>query len=141
MLYTRRELCLLLPALTASAGLAAPKPSLPSKAYRFEELPVRQNGANVSRAILRGETHEGFPIEAHETSLAPGGMPHPPHHHSHEEMFLVREGTIEVTISGKASRLGPGGVAYIASNEEHGIKNVGAAHAQYFVIALGSEEA
>jgi hypothetical protein len=30
-------------------------------------------------------------------------------------------------------------VAYVASNEEHGIRNAGAAHAQYFVIALGGE--
>jgi len=30
-------------------------------------------------------------------------------------------------------------VAYVASNEEHGIKNAGSTHAQYFVIALGGE--
>jgi hypothetical protein len=30
-------------------------------------------------------------------------------------------------------------VAYVASNEEHGIRNAGSTHAQYFVIALGTE--
>jgi mannose-6-phosphate isomerase-like protein (cupin superfamily) len=66
-------------------------------------------------------------------------MPHPAHHHAHEEVFLVREGTLEVTITGRASRLGPGSLAYVASNEEHGIRNPETTHAQYFVIALGTE--
>ena len=63
--------------------------------------------------------------------------PHAPHHHEHEEMVMVQNGTIEVTILGKATRLGPGGVGYVASNEEHGWKNVGDGPANYFVIAFG----
>jgi quercetin dioxygenase-like cupin family protein len=127
--------------LAAAAVQAAPSAPIPSKAYRFEDLPVRKNGQNESRAILNGDTHKGFPIEMHETTLAPGMMPHPPHHHAHEEIFLVREGTVEVTVNGKSTRLGPGSAAYMASNDEHGIKNVGDGHANYFVIALGSDEA
>ena len=141
MNYSRRDLALLLPALAAAAGSAATNDVLTSKVYRFEDLPVKQNGKNTSRAIATGKTHKGFPIEMHETSLAPGAMPHPPHHHFHEEIFLIREGTVEVTVTGKATRLGPGSAAYMGSNDEHGIKNVGDGYAQYFVIALGPEEA
>ena len=46
-------------------------------------------------------------------------------------------GTLDVTIEGKTTRLTPGSVAYVASNELHGWKNPGADRAQYFVIALG----
>jgi quercetin dioxygenase-like cupin family protein len=67
-------------------------------------------------------------------------MPHPSHRHRQEEMFLIREGTVEVTIAGRSTRLGPGGVAFIASNEEHGILNAGSTHAEYFVLALGSSK-
>jgi len=49
---------------------------------------------------------------------------------------MVREGLMEVTISGKVSRLGPGSVAYVASQEHHGWKNVGSGRAHYFVLAL-----
>jgi quercetin dioxygenase-like cupin family protein len=55
----------------------------------------------------------------------------------HEEMLLLREGTMEITIEGKKSRLGPGGVVYVASNEEHGWQNVGTTPARYFIVALG----
>ena len=70
-------------------------------------------GRTVGRAILEGDTHAGVPIELHETELAPGQMPHPPHHHVHEEMILVREGTMEVTIAGKSAKLGPGSVGFV----------------------------
>ena len=106
--------------------------------FRFEDLPVRQNGANRGRAVLRGKTHRNFSIECHETELAPGNAPHAPHHHANEEMMMIREGTMEVTISGKTERLGPGSVVYVASNEEHGWRNVGETVAHYFVLALNT---
>ena len=71
------------------------------------------------------------------TELAPGLAPHAPHKHAHEEMVLVRRGTIEVTIEGKSTRLTPGSIGFVASNEMHGWKNVGTDRAEYFVIALG----
>jgi len=138
MEYSRRQVCFAIPVLMASRGLAAESP-IPSKLLRFEDLPVESGDGNAFRRVLEGTTHSGLRIEMHETDLAPGAMPHPAHHHAHEEIFLIREGTVEVTLAGRAARLGPGSVAYVASNEEHGIKNAGATHAQYFVIALGVE--
>jgi len=136
---TRRNLCLLVPALAVARAPAADQATLPTLIKRFEDLKANTSGENRYWPILEGTTHKGFQIEAHETELAPGNMLHPPHRHRHEEMFLIREGHVEVTVNGKGTRLGPGGVAYIASNEEHGIKNVGTTTAQYFVIALGKD--
>jgi quercetin dioxygenase-like cupin family protein len=111
--------------------------ALPSRVFRFEDMPVRDNGQNKSRAILNGKTVKDYPIEMHMTELAPGLMPHPAHHHAHAEMVMIQEGTLEITIAGKATVAGPGSVAYVAPNEEHGWKNVGSGRARYFVMALG----
>ena len=138
MNYSRRDLSLVLP-LLAAAKAAGQSHVLPSHLYRYEDLPVHGEGLNRGRPIFEGETHTGVAIELHETELAPGQMPHPPHHHPHEEMILVREGTMEVTIAGKSATLGPGGVGYVASGEEHGWRNVGTAHARYFVMAVGRD--
>ncbi len=142
MTFSRRDLGFLLPALTASRAQgqtpAAPA-KLPSKAFRFEDLPVRQNGQNASRAIMNGLTHSRFAIEVHETDLAPGAAPHAPHRHVHEEMVIIVEGTIEFTVNGASTRLGPGSVAFAASNDEHGQRNVGDGIARYVVVALGSD--
>jgi quercetin dioxygenase-like cupin family protein len=142
MNFSRRDLGLLsLAATTVGSTASAAATPLPSKTYRFEDLTVKDNGKTRSRAILNGETHSGFPIEMHMTELAPGEAPHPPHHHVHEEMIMIHEGTLEVTISGNAVKLGPGSSTYVASNEEHGWKNVGTTHALYFVLALGRDQA
>jgi quercetin dioxygenase-like cupin family protein len=141
MSLTRREVCLVLPGLfPVAAGLnalAEQDNSLPSGAFSFDQLPVQvQNGAQI-RHILKGKLATGEPLEAHETTLPPGGSPHPPHHHLHSEMFLIREGTLELTINGKHYRLEPGSLGFVHSNEEHGVKNVGANAATYFIVAIG----
>ena len=137
----RRELALLLPLLSAHAAGAQSK-NLPAKTYRHEDLAVRDNpNGNKSRAILDGESHTGYPVEIHETELAPGNMPHAAHKHEHIEVMLLREGTLEVTIDGAVSTLSPGSVAFLASNSFHGWKNVGTTRASYFVMALGRKRA
>ena len=65
--------------------------------------------------------------------------PHAPHRHIHEEMIMIREGTLEVMIEGKTSTANVGSVVYVASNEFHGWKNVGTGRASYFVLAFGRE--
>ena len=65
--------------------------------------------------------------------------PHAPHHHTHEEILMLRSGQLDVTIQGVTTRASAGSVVYVNSNEEHGWKNPGPARAQYFVIALGRE--
>jgi quercetin dioxygenase-like cupin family protein len=137
---SRRELALLLPVLAAASTGRAGGTALPSAIFKFEELPVNGSGASQSRPIFKGETHENFPVELHETELEPGAAPHPPHRHGHEEAIIMWQGTVEVTISGKSTTLGPGSVAYVASNEEHGWKNVGLNRARYFVLALGRDQ-
>lgn len=139
MKVSRREILLTLPSLAASGWVAAEETPLGTKVSRFEDLPVNATGKNRYRPIVEGVLHDGHPVEAHATELAPGDMPHGSHSHKHEEMFLVREGTVEVTVNGKATRLGPGGVAFIGSGDDHGIHNVGDTPAHYFVIALGRD--
>lgn len=136
MTYTRRDLSILLP-LAAAAAAKAQQTALPSKAFVYEDLPVKVNGENKGRAVMKGETHTGYPVEIHLTELGPGQAPHPPHKHLREEMLMLQTGVLDVTISGKVTRITAGSVAYVASNEEHGWRNPGPGHAQYFVIALG----
>ena len=137
MTLSRRELAWCLPALAAAQSES--KPAAPSLAFKFEDLPARASGPIVTRQILKGDTHSHYLIDLHESELAPGQAPHQPHKHVHEELLMIREGDIEITIAGKTTRIGPGGGAYIASNELHGWRNVGATPAKYFVLALGPD--
>jgi mannose-6-phosphate isomerase-like protein (cupin superfamily) len=140
MHFSRRDWCLALPALAASAAQASEKTKLPSRVYSFKDLKASSQPGFTAREVFQGYTHGGCRIAMHESKLDAGAIPHPPHHHQHEEIFMPREGTLEVTIGGKTSKVGPGDVAYVASNEEHGVRNVGSTSAQYFVLELGADQ-
>jgi quercetin dioxygenase-like cupin family protein len=138
--YSRRDLRMLLPILAATSAVAQPKMALPSKAFKYDDLPVHINGENKGRAVMNGDTHSSFQVEVHLTELGEGQAPHPPHKHVHEEMLLLQSGTVDVTINGQTTRLTPGSVAYVASNDQHGWRNPGPGHAQYFVVAFGRDD-
>jgi mannose-6-phosphate isomerase-like protein (cupin superfamily) len=87
--------------------------------------------------VLKGKLATAESLEVHETTLPPGAVPHAPHHHLHSEMWLIREGTVQLTINGTSHVIGPGSVGFVHSNDEHGIKNVGTTPATYFVVAVG----
>lgn len=137
-MISRREACSLLPlAMIAGSLASAADSSLPSSFFPFESMPVKKTKGVQIRNILKGALATGEEVELHETVLEPGATPHPPHRHKHSEMWLIREGKVEITINGKSSQIGPGSAAFVASNEEHGIRNVGTNPAMYFVVAVG----
>jgi mannose-6-phosphate isomerase-like protein (cupin superfamily) len=147
----RRELFFLLSGLVSTAvaleglpiqgssnqGLPKQDNSLPSATYPFSELPVTSENGAEFRPILKGKLATSESLEVHETTLPPGAMPHAAHHHLHSEMWLIREGTVQLTINGTSHVMGPGSVGFVHSNDEHGIKNVGPTPATYFVVAVG----
>jgi len=155
MKCSRRELGLLLPTLVAAASSpidaqqAAPAggadsveklPVIKTQRFGFDEIPVTTNGKNKQRRMFTAKTHTGFKIESHQSDIAPGEVNHPPHQHLREEMMLIRDGVMELTIAGKPYRLGPGDVGVIGSNEIHNAKNVGTTRAQYFIVNIGRDD-
>jgi mannose-6-phosphate isomerase-like protein (cupin superfamily) len=147
MSITRRDMVSILPGILAAAAAApellngstaeAQSKVLPSATYLFDQLKVDGSDGAQFRPILKGKLATGEILEVHETMLPPGGAPHPAHHHAHSEMWLIREGTVEITIEGKPHRLNGGSLAFVRSNEEHGITNPSDKPASYFVVAIG----
>ena len=142
MEISRRDLCALFPAAALLSALPLQSETTETLAnshvFPFDKLPVHRSADGAeSRPVLQGKLPTGEMLEVHETTLPPGAMPHPPHHHLHSELWLVREGTVELTVNGRGQTIGPGGVGFAASNQKHGIKNVGKVPAQYFVVAVG----
>jgi len=128
----------------AAAQSAAPSCTEPEltdcKGFRFEEAPVRYSSDGAkTRQFMEGHMPGLNIVEVHETTIAPGKAPHPPHRHPNAEFFLVREGMVEFITDNAPMKLGPGSVAYCAPNKLHGIRNVGAVDATYFVMKIGAE--
>jgi quercetin dioxygenase-like cupin family protein len=64
---------------------------------------------------------------------------HPVHHHPWEEMLLIKEGDVEVSINGQKHRAGPGYLIFFASNDPHNLQNVGDRPATYYVINFDTD--
>ena len=128
MEMTRRNACSLLSSMLVPRLLSGQAPYgqgqvMPSALFPFDKLPVHASSGAEIRAVLKGKLATGESLEVHETTLPPGGAPHPPHHHLHSEMWLIREGTVELTVNGAVSHLGPGSVGFVRSGDEHGLRN------------------
>lgn len=65
---------------------------------------------------------EGF-VMGHVTIEKQGSVPC--HHHPQEEVYLIVEGTGEIQIGDKVSKVKKGDYVYIKPHEKHSLKNTG----------------
>jgi len=115
--------------------LAAAQPPLRSTVFRPDSARSARATASGSNTSLVDTVTATFGrLEAHVTKVAPGQSPHAPHKHPDEELILLMHGTLEVTQEGTVRLARPGDVIFQASNEMHGLKNVGPDTASYYVI-------
>ncbi|MGB7191228.1 MAG: cupin domain-containing protein [Acidobacteriaceae bacterium] len=144
MALTRREICALIPAFAAMAivpGEAAEhdtgRPALPSKIYDPRQIPVDGDKNRQYTPLFEGDTYSGMAVSLHDTALAPGSVVHGRISHLGDELFLVREGVLEVEFNGKRWDVGPGSAAYVASKTLYAVRNAGTQWTRYFVLLFG----
>lgn len=77
------------------------------------------------RPLLTHDT--GSSIEIFDTS-GPAGAGPPPHQHPWEEIYVVLDGELEVTVDGETHVLKRGGVAHIPGATVHAYHNLTEAH-------------
>ena len=94
MKLSRRDLGVLLPALVASgattlgaqqapaAATAADNsveklPVMKTQHFKYDALPVTNNGKNRRLSMFTAKTHTGFKMESHSSDIAPGEVNHP----------------------------------------------------------------
>jgi quercetin dioxygenase-like cupin family protein len=100
----------------------------------WDSLTPRYTPVGVSRAVFDNSTATLPKLEVHVTTLRPGMLSHAVHHHAWEEMLLIKEGQVEVSINGQKHPAGPGCLIFFASHDPHNLKNVGTTDATYYVI-------
>lgn len=120
-------------ALVALAQTAA-KPVMHSGVFNFVNFPVELKPSGERRQVFDSPTATLGRLECHVTTLNPGESPHPAHRHPEEEVMILKEGALEEVLNGVTNRVDPGGVIFCASNERHGMKNIGTNRATYYVF-------
>jgi quercetin dioxygenase-like cupin family protein len=120
------------------AGLAvsraASAPQMRSRVFDWTQLKPELNKSGERREVFDAPTATLERLASHVTTLNPGQAPHPAHKHPEEELMILRQGTLEVTLNGQTTRVETGGMIFCASNEMHGLRNVGTIPAIYYVV-------
>lgn len=139
-----RSLGLLLALVAVRAVSAEAQPPVPaakpvaakigSSVFKWEDLKVRPTAVGERRDVADNPTATLEVFESHITTLNPGKASHLPHTHAQEEMIILKEGTLEVSLNGTKQQAGPGSLLFFASNNPHAVQNVGDKPATYFVF-------
>jgi quercetin dioxygenase-like cupin family protein len=138
MMITRRDLAVAFVAILGTLCIVAVAdqnaPVMQSAAFDWNSIPVKQTAVGSTRSFFKAPTATLNELELHVTTLNPGQASHPPHQHPNEELVIIKEGTVEALVQGEWKRVGEGSVIFNASNQLHGLKNVGTTPATYHVI-------
>jgi len=117
-----------------AAETNAPKPKLGSTIFQWKDVVIKPGGTKAARSIARQPTATLEVFESHVTSLAAGAASHLPHQHGQEEFIIVHEGELEVHINGETKVASTGSLLFYASNDFHGVRNLGKVPATYIVV-------
>lgn len=117
-------------ALAQSTG----KPVMHSTFFNWADLKVTPTKQGERRAVFDTPTPTLSNFECHITTLNPGEIPHEPHRHADEELMIIKEGTLAALQGDQTNMVAAGGIIFEASNELHGLRNIGTNQATYFVI-------
>lgn len=112
-----------LAALSASASAG----KLPDVAVDAAAARLSREPFGDLRIYFDGPTGQVSSMTAGSLLLKPGMSPHPPHQHPEEEFMVITEGSGDISVGGKTTKVGPGSMMYCAANHVHGIVNTGAA--------------
>ncbi|RYF71073.1 MAG: cupin domain-containing protein [Cytophagaceae bacterium] len=111
-----------------------------STVYAWNEIPVVKKPGSEQRKLLEGSATDFKHMEVHATTVQAHQAPHPGHKHDDEELIIIKEGELTVTIEGKTKTLGPNSVALMMPGDEHGFENKSDAPVTYYVMRYSSKE-
>lgn len=145
LMITRRDLFVAaITTCVAVAGIALAesngKPVLHSCVFQWADLKVVPTKQGERRAVFDAPTPALAELECHITTLNPGESPHPPHRHAEEELMIIKEGTLAALQGDKTNIVTDGGIIFEASNELHGLRNIGTTPATYYVIKIAPRD-
>lgn len=112
-----------LTAFTAVTAFANDR--LPNSTRGMKDAKLTREAFGDLRIYYEGPTEQLSSMTSGSLLLKPGMSPHPPHQHPEEEFMVITEGTGDVSVEGKVTKVGPGDMMYCGSEKLHGIVNTG----------------
>src|SRR5262245_45903755 len=81
-------------------------PKLPNTTVRADQAKLTREAFGELRIYFEGPTDQVKSMTAGSLLLKPGMTPHPPHQHPEEEFMMITQGTGEISMDGKITKVG-----------------------------------
>lgn len=120
----RRDL-FALPLLAAAAAKSMKGAKLPDVTMDPPAAKLTREKFGDLRIYFDGPTDQLKSMTAGSLLLRAGMTPHAPHRHPEEEFMVITQGSGEISIEGKITKVASGSMMYTAGNKLHGIVNTG----------------
>jgi mannose-6-phosphate isomerase-like protein (cupin superfamily) len=147
----RRSFAALLPALaaglpalaeqngTAQAGPASGTAVEPIETGMYPGFtPPAEFTGRKGHSFFHGMLPTNIGCDAHVSYLAVGAQHEPLEKHKHSEIWLVREGKVELMLDGTSHVLAAGDAGIAVAGTMHWVRNAGDTVASYFVLEVGT---
>lgn len=110
-----------------------------SKVYKWSDLEVVKRPKGEARPILEGTTPHFKLFKVHATTVNPKSrMRDSEYTQENEELLIIKEGVLTVTVEGKTKELKPGGIALLMSGDKRSVVNNTDTPVTYYVFQLNS---
>jgi (S)-ureidoglycine aminohydrolase len=120
-----------------TTNLMAQTDTLQSAVYNWSNLKTQKVENRETKKVLEGSTLDLAHLEIHTSTISPGITNPPPRAYNDvEELILIKEGNVQVTINDTAKVLGPGSIVFIIAGDEQSFKNISDKPATYYVLSF-----
>lgn len=117
------------------SAMAQKTDSLPPKVYHSDSLAIKKQKSWTTRSVIEGSTTSLSWFEVTTITLEPGKASPPSSvYYDLEELIIVKEGQVNITINSVSKKLGPGSIAFAMPRMVHTIKNAGNTKATYYLL-------
>lgn len=128
--------------LLISSCLVAQNDSLPSGVYNWSNVKAEKNKTGEKKDILKGETLDLSGLQIHTSTLLPGLTNHPAvAYNDREELVIIKEGSLTLTINDTSKILEKGGLALIVAGDKQNCINNSSKPVTYYVISFHAKDA
>jgi len=132
-----KKITLLAVLFLATAVLKAQPKSLPSGVYQVDSIETQNGLENKIKIKVQGSTTDLDMLSMHSSTLAPGKTNHPPRVlMDREELIIVKEGPITITINETPKILSTGSIALIEAGDSQSFHNSSEKVVSYYVLGF-----
>src|SRR4051812_31943406 len=108
----RRDLLKMAAGINAAAMLAQAAGAIPNSVLDEKGAKLTREEFGDLRVYFDGPTNQLKAMTVGSLRLKPGKSPHPPHEHPEEEVMIITEGTGDISVEGKVTKVAPGSIMF-----------------------------